>query len=169
MKQVRKSSLVKNKTPTVTDIIQAAQLEEEMYERSEMDKMTLNLNNMNVIENENDVFAIEEQEGDQNMEETQYQELAGAQHSPEFNEGQYHHPWANRSGWKPNQERRNDQRRYMGIDEQDDQGSLVQSVGDEHQHQSQQGDDSHGSESQSLLDGYKPKQAKRYKEGEVIL
>merc|ERR1711860_196332 len=37
-----------NKNPSVLDIIQAAQLEEEIYERSEMSKVTLNLNNIDI-------------------------------------------------------------------------------------------------------------------------
>ena len=41
-----------NKNPTVNDIIQAAQLEEEIFERGQMDKVTLNLNNIDIVENE---------------------------------------------------------------------------------------------------------------------
>ena len=100
-----------NKTPTVTDIIQAAQLEEEIHERSEMDKLSLELNNINVRD-ESEVLALETENDDQNMD-TQYQEFSGTQDSPDLNERQYHNSWANRSGWHQNQVRDYNPRKGM--------------------------------------------------------
>ena len=77
-----------NKTPTVTDIIQAAQLEEEIFERSEMDKMTLSLNNIDIEDgDENEVFAIEEQQ--EHEQDNQYE----PNNETEYEEQYYNPRW----------------------------------------------------------------------------
>ena len=102
-----------NKNPTIQDIIQAAQIEEESYERGEMSKVALHLNHMDTCDLNNlDVEEKNQYEGF--VEEDQYQEFPNIQDGQEFDEDQDHILWAKRSGWKQNQGRRNDQRRNMG-------------------------------------------------------
>ena len=95
------------KKPSVNDITQVAQHEEETYERSNISKVEVHLNNLQVEENENELLAVEESEEDK-----QYQDF----HNPEeeddrdFDENKYHNSWAHRSGWNqreyPDQSRR---------------------------------------------------------------
>ena len=83
------------KTPTVTDIIQTSQMQEEVFERSEIDQLTLNLN---LIE-EDELLTTHEPEGDQNMRD-----------SPEYdNNPQYQRDEYQERRYNQNQERRYDQ------------------------------------------------------------